>query len=65
MDVVGHKLDDGAWLDAAPRIDVMAETGRRRTKGFAFAIEIRIDDGNRLLRPHFGDEFADVQLLFG
>ena len=42
---------------------MVREAGRRRTKRTPFAIVVGIDNDDRFLRPHFDDEFANLQLL--
>ena len=45
-----RELDDGARLDVAPGVDVVGDAGGRRAQGLALAIEICVDDDDRLLR---------------
>ena len=59
-----RELDDRTWLDAAPRVDVVADAGRGGAESLAFAVEVSIDDGDRFLSSHLDHELADLKLLF-
>src|SRR5438105_3104538 len=65
MDRLFRELHDRARLDVAPRVDVMADAGRRRTESLSLAVVISIDDDDRLLRAHIDDELPGPPLLVG
>ena len=63
VDRLLRELHDRARLDVAPRVDVVADAGRRRAERLALAVVVGIDDDDRLLRPHLDHELAGPQLL--
>src|SRR5436190_840273 len=56
VDRLLRELHDRARLDVAPRVDVVTDAGRRRTESLTLAVEIGVDDDDRLPGAHLDDE---------
>src|SRR5690606_3774688 len=48
VDGLAGELHDGARLDVAPGVDVVADAGGGRAEGLAFAVVVGVDDGDGL-----------------